>query len=77
VTCDFSLGGSDNLTVSEIAPRPPGVTLTQPVKIKIPYGEAVLPRRLKLAILSHDAESVTVTYLDQQQVIPISATDLR
>jgi hypothetical protein len=87
VTCDFSLGGGDNLAVSKVAPKTPGttaqspeaqfVTLTQPVKIKIPYGEAVLPRGLKLAILSRDAESVTVSYLDQRQVIPISATDLR
>jgi endonuclease/exonuclease/phosphatase family metal-dependent hydrolase len=58
-------------------PAPQFVTLTQPVKIKIPYGETVLPRGLKLAILSRDAQSVTVNYLDQSQVIPISATDLR
>lgn len=56
---------------------PQFVTLIQPVKIKIPYGETVLPRGLKLPVLSHDAQTVTVNYLDQPQVIPITATDLR
>ena len=55
---------------------PQFVTLTQPVKIKIPYGETVLPRGLKLAVLSRDAQSVTVKYLDETPTIPISATDL-
>jgi endonuclease/exonuclease/phosphatase family metal-dependent hydrolase len=59
------------------ANAPQFVTLTQPVRIKIPYGETVLPRGLKLPILSRNAESVTVSYLDQQQTIPISATDLK
>jgi endonuclease/exonuclease/phosphatase family metal-dependent hydrolase len=88
VTCDFSLGsGSFARTVPPPAvtthspARAPTtaqqfVTLTQPVRIKIPYGETVLPRGLKLAILSRNADTVTVSYLDQHQVIPISATDL-
>jgi hypothetical protein len=56
---------------------PQFVTLTQPVKIKIPYGETVLPRGLKLMIISRDAQTVTVSYLDQRQVIPITVTDLK
>jgi hypothetical protein len=57
-------------------PLPQFVTLTQPVKIKILYGEAVLPRGLKLAVVSRDAQTVTVQYLDGTQKIPISSTDL-
>jgi endonuclease/exonuclease/phosphatase family metal-dependent hydrolase len=56
---------------------PQFVTLTQPVKIKVPYGETVLPRGLKLAVLSRNAQSVTVKYLDETPTIPISATDLQ
>jgi endonuclease/exonuclease/phosphatase family metal-dependent hydrolase len=56
---------------------PQFVTITQPIRIKIPYGETVLPRGLKLAIVSRTAETVTVQYLDETQTIPISATDLQ
>ena len=69
---------------AKTTPSPPAqaktaqfVTLTQPVKIKIPYGETVLPRGLKLPVLSQDAQNVTVSYFDQPQVIPKSATDLQ
>ena len=55
---------------------PQFATLTQPVKIKIPYGETVLPRGLKLAVVSRNAQTVTVQYLDGTQNIPISSTDL-
>jgi hypothetical protein len=53
------------------------VILTQPVKIKIPYGETVLPRGMKLPIVSRNAQTVVVKYLDETPAIPISATDLR
>ncbi|HEX8076936.1 MAG TPA: endonuclease/exonuclease/phosphatase family protein [Chthoniobacterales bacterium] len=56
---------------------PQFATLTQPVRIKIPYGETVLPRGLRLPVISRTAETVTVSYLDQPQIIPISATDLK
>jgi hypothetical protein len=46
------------------------------VRIKIPYGETILPRGLKLPLISHDAQTVTVQYLDQKQIIPITSTDL-
>jgi hypothetical protein len=36
----------------------------------------LLPRGLKLPVMSRDAQTVTVSYLDQPQVIPITATDL-
>ncbi|HEY8671643.1 MAG TPA: hypothetical protein VIL63_12425 [Terriglobales bacterium] len=53
------------------------VTLTQPVKIKIPYGETVLPRGMKLPIVSRNAQSVVVKYMDATPAIPIASTDLR
>jgi endonuclease/exonuclease/phosphatase family metal-dependent hydrolase len=56
---------------------PQFVTLIQPVRIKIPYGETVLPRGLKLPVISRDAQTVTVKYLDGTQTIPIASTDLR
>ncbi|PYK31814.1 MAG: hypothetical protein DME57_02315, partial [Verrucomicrobia bacterium] len=63
VTCDFSSGGvvvtqSTPATTNQVAPPPATqqfVTLTQPVRIKIPYGETVLPRGLRLPVVSHDA----------------------
>jgi endonuclease/exonuclease/phosphatase family metal-dependent hydrolase len=84
VTCDFTLGGNYAQSTpaptanATATPRPTEqfVTLTQPVKIKILYGETVLPRGLKLPVLSRNAQTVTVKYLDETPAIPISATDL-
>jgi len=84
VTCDFSLGNTvpppasvtTNRVTAPPAPVPQFVTLTQPVRIKITYGETVLPRGLKLPLISRDAQSVTVKYLDETPRIPLSATDL-
>jgi hypothetical protein len=53
------------------------VTLTQPVRIKISSGETLLPRGTKLRIVTHDARTVTVRYLDGTHVIPIPSTDFR
>jgi endonuclease/exonuclease/phosphatase family metal-dependent hydrolase len=68
-----------NITVP--APTQPSmpqfVTLTQPVKIKITYGETVLPRGLKLPVISRNGQTVTVKYLDEMPAIPITSTDLR
>ncbi len=52
-------------------------TVTTPVKIKILYGETVIPRGTRLRVLSHDAQTVTVSYLDGTYAIPISSTDFR
>jgi endonuclease/exonuclease/phosphatase family metal-dependent hydrolase len=59
------------------SPTPQFVTLTRPVKVKIPYGETILPRGLKLTVISRRAQTVTVEYLDGTHVIPISSTDLQ
>jgi hypothetical protein len=56
---------------------PKFVILTQPVKIKIPYGETLLPRGTKLPVVSRDAQTVKVHYLNETYAIPITSTDLR
>ena len=53
------------------------VTILRAVRIKIPYGETVLQRGTRLQIVSRDATTVTVRYLDTTYPIPISSTDLR
>jgi hypothetical protein len=93
VTCDFSLGGGippqpTPVTVTHATVAPPAstapttstpqfVTLIQPVKIKIAYGETVLPRGLRLPVVSRNGETVIVKYLNETPTIPISATDLK
>ncbi len=56
------------------APAPEFVTLTRPVKIKIPYGETVLPRGLSLPVVSRSGQGITVQYLGKPQLIPLTAT---
>jgi len=53
------------------------ITLLQPVRLKIPYGETLVPRGTKLPVVSHDAKTVTVRYLDNSYPIPIAYTDFR
>jgi hypothetical protein len=61
-----------------IAPTPAQfITITRPVKIQIAYGEVVLPVGMKLKVVSRDATSVVVDYMDGTQRIPLAATDLR
>jgi hypothetical protein len=50
------------------------VVLTQPVKVKIAYGETVLPAGMKLPVVSSDATSIRVKYMGELQTIPIAAT---
>lgn len=57
-------------------PAPPLVTILEPVTIKIPYGETVLPRGMKLPLLSRTPETVTVRYLDGPITLPLRSTDL-
>ncbi len=53
------------------------VTILRAVKIRIPYGETILQRGMRLPVVSQDATSVTVRYLDGVYAIPIASTDLR
>src|SRR5947208_7393753 len=52
------------------------VVLTQPVKVKIAYGETVLPAGMKLPVVSSDATSIRVKYMGELQTIPIAAARL-
>ncbi|MEY2558547.1 MAG: hypothetical protein QOE34_1972 [Verrucomicrobiota bacterium] len=58
-------------------PQTQFTTITQPVRIKIPYGETILPRGTKLPVVSHDAKTVTVRYLNGTYAVPIPFTDFR
>ena len=60
-----------NSSAAAVAPRI--VVLTQPVKVKIAYGETVLPAGMKLPVVSSDATSVRVNYMGELQTIPIGA----
>ena len=53
------------------------VTVLQPVRIKIPYGETTLPRGAQLRVISRNAQTVTVDYMGGTYAIPITSTDLR
>jgi hypothetical protein len=53
------------------------VTIMRPVKIKILYGETIIPQGTRLRVVSHDAQTVTVSYLDGSYAVPISSTDFR
>jgi hypothetical protein len=64
--------------VTPAGPQPQQfITLLQPVRLKIPYGETIVPRGTKLPVVSHDAKSVIVRYLDSSYPIPIEYTDFR
>ena len=58
---------------SAAAVAPSFVVLTQPVKVKIAYGETVLPAGMKLPVVSSDAASVRVKYMGEVQAIPIAS----
>ena len=49
------------------------MVLTQPVKVKIAYGETVLPAGMKLPVVSSDATSIRVKYMGESQTIPSAA----
>jgi len=61
-----------------VASAPPAQTavVLQPLKIKIPYGETVIPAGTSLPIVWQDATRVGVKYLDQVQAIPHSGVRL-
>lgn len=59
------------------APPAVEVTMVEALRIKIPYGETVLPRGIKLPMVSRDARTVTVKYMGQTLAVPLQSTDLR
>ncbi len=50
------------------------ITITQPVTLKIPYGETTLPRGLRLPVVKSDAETVTVEYMGKRHLVPRAST---
>jgi hypothetical protein len=58
---------------SPSAISPGFVVLTQPLKVKIAYGETVLPAGMKLPVVSSDTASFRVNYIGEVQTIPIGA----
>lgn len=50
------------------------VTITQPVTIQIPYGTTVLQAGMKFPVMSRDAHTVWVRYMEQSYPIPVSST---
>jgi hypothetical protein len=66
---------------ASIPPNPPSskgpemVTITVPTKIKVPYGETVLPRGARVEVVSTTASTVTIRYLGSVYTIPISSTN--
>ena len=61
---------------SPSAVAPGFVVLTQPVKVKIAYGETILPAGIKLPVVSSDATSIRVKYMGELQTIPVTAARL-
>ena len=51
------------------------VTVTAPTEVVIQYGKTVLPIGTRLQLISHDGAKLSVIYMNETVVIPISATD--
>ena len=69
-------GPSPAATAAPPAPAQQEVTIVEPVKIKVPYGETVLPRGMKLPLVARDAQTVRVQYMGQTVSVPLKSTDL-
>ncbi|MDQ3415078.1 MAG: hypothetical protein M3480_08965 [Verrucomicrobiota bacterium] len=55
------------------APTPEFITLMRPVTIRIPYGETILPRGLRLQVVSRSGQGINVQYMGKTQTIPADA----
>ncbi len=53
------------------------VTIVEPTKVRISYGETVLPRGMKLPLVSRSAATVSLKYMGQTVVLPLQSTDVR
>ncbi|MGI8957181.1 MAG: hypothetical protein ACR2II_09750 [Chthoniobacterales bacterium] len=65
--------GTPKTTAIPTAPTPKFITLTRPITIKIPNGETVLPRGLKLPITARSGQGITIQYLGKALTIPADA----
>jgi phosphatidylserine/phosphatidylglycerophosphate/cardiolipin synthase-like enzyme len=64
-----------NKTSPTSSETPKFVTLTESVTIKLPFGQTTIARGTKLPVVSRDAKSVRVRYMDSVYDIPISSTN--
>jgi hypothetical protein len=58
-------------------PQPQFATITQTVKIKIPYGETVLPRGTRVPVTSRTGPTITVEYMGGTYAVPVTSIDLQ
>jgi phospholipase D-like protein len=79
MAANVDLAGEANKNKTNLSPSETSqfVTLTQPVTIKIPFGQAVLAAGTHLQVVSHDGQQVRVRYLDGEYQISTTATDLK
>src|SRR6266568_4379867 len=61
------------IAINAVAASGEFAILLKPVRIKIPYGETVLPAGIRLEVVSRDGRVVRVTYMDSVQSLPIDA----
>jgi hypothetical protein len=61
------------MSAATTAPGAGFIVLTQPVKLKIAYGDITLPAAMRLPVISSDTTSVRVNYMGEVQTIPIAA----
>ncbi len=52
-------------------------TILQAVRVKIPYGETILPVGTKVEVISRKGSVITVRHLGQDVLVPQAVTDLR
>ena len=53
----------------------PEVTLVKPVKVKIRYGETMLPAGIRLPMVGRSAYTVTARYMGEEVYLPLHSTD--
>ena len=59
------------------SPGPQMVTLLQPITLQVQYGSITLPAGTKLPLVKRFGVNAIVRYMDAEQAIPVSATDLK
>ncbi|MGZ5018984.1 MAG: hypothetical protein ACXWAV_01000 [Chthoniobacterales bacterium] len=64
-------------TPLQIAPVAQIAIVLEPLKVKIPYGETVLPLVTKLQVGSRDAHTVTVRYMETTVRLPLQSVEIR
>lgn len=64
------------LIAATAAAAPVEVTITQPVTVKVKYGETVLQRGTRLPLVSRNAQTATLKYGGETIIVPLQSTDL-